>query len=449
MTPAAWWALAAIALRLALAWAVRDAGVFADMEQYHARAVHLLEHGTLPDALRGPGYPLALAAAYAVGGVRFGVARVLHALAGGALALVAAALARRAGAGRRAWVAAAVVAVYPGLVLSSVYLMPDGWYALWSLAAIVVAAEVHAVPATARRPAVRSLLAGACAGAAILTRSVGVAVLPSLAAALAWGPAGRGRRRSAATRVAAAAVACLLVLAPWLVFTTRVAGGPLLDATSGMNLLLGNHPGATGRLVIEQGPPLEAEHVAGAASVADASARAMRAGLRWAAGHPTDWARLAVKKLGYLFGLEGREHAWLYSSGYFGPRPPGIVRGWGLALILGFPLLAIGAAAGIAAAAPWRTPAGAASLLFVVATAALHVISFGESRFHLPLVPVFAAWAAVAANPDGRRWSLPGLVTASLVVVLLMWGWSTQLPELRDRVDLLARPDGWQHPLPY
>ena len=45
-------------------------------------------------------------------------------------------LARAAGAAR-AWVASAIVAVFPSLVLSSVYLMPEGLYALLVVTALV------------------------------------------------------------------------------------------------------------------------------------------------------------------------------------------------------------------------------------------------------------------------------------------------------------------------
>lgn len=440
------WVLAAIGVRLVMWWVARDAGVFADMEQYHARAVALLETGQLPDALRGPGYPTVLAAAYAIGGVSFTSARVLHALIGGGLALAAAWLARLAGAGARAWVAAAVVAVYPGLVLSSVYLMPEAWYAL--LCAIALGVATSAAP-EGRLPFARIAAAGAVAGAAILTRSVGLALLPALAAAVTWGAAARGRWLHAGLSIGALGVTCLLVLAPWLMFTTRIAGGPLLDATSGMNLLIGNHSSATGRLEMDQTPALFQRHVAGAASTADENARAIRAGVAWATANPGGWARLAVVKLGYVFGLEGREHAWGYSVGYFGARVPFTVRAWGAALLVGFPLLALGACAGLAVGVPWRTTAGMATALFVAGTAILHVVSFGESRFHLPLVPVLASWVAVAANGQGRRWSTPGVGLALVTSVALAWGWSTQWEDLAARLTTLAGPAGWSTNLPY
>ena len=303
VTPVAWCALVGVAARVLVAMAAADAGLFADMAQYDERARHLAATGTLwPDALRGPGYPALLAFAYTVFGPSLWTARVANALVGGALVVATGVLARAAGAGRHAWVASAIVAVYPALVLSSVYVMPEGLYALLIVATLV--AVRHRTPAFA-------VAAGLAMGAAMLTRSVGVALAAApLTLWLRAGRRGEASWRTALARLAMLAGACALVLAPWLAFTTRVAGGPLLDATSGVNLLLGNHPRATGRLVLGDEAELRGTYVAGAASTADGNARAIRAAVSWAFAHPGPWTQLAIAKLGYLFGLEGREHAW-------------------------------------------------------------------------------------------------------------------------------------------
>jgi hypothetical protein len=36
-----------------------------------------------------------------------------------------------------------------------------------------------------------------------------------------------------------------------------------------------------------------------------------------------------------------------------------------------------------------------------------------------------------------------------VATVLLAWAWNTQLPELRERLEVLAAPGGWQAALPY
>ena len=441
MTRIAGWAIVAVAARLAVSWASADSGVFADMAQYHERAVHLASTGTLfPDALRGPGYPALLALVYRLGGVSFWGARVANALVGGALAFVTGLLARRAGAGDRAWISSAVVALYPGLVLSSVYLMPEGLYTLLAMLALLLVRH-RALPFAAA--------SGLVAGLAILTRSVGVTLGVVAVAVAAWlWVTGATTMNAALTRIAAFAAACALVLAPWLLFTTNVAGGPLLDATSGMNVLLGNHDTATGRLNMDDDAPLRQQHVVGATSEADANARALGAGVAWAVAHPGAWLRLAGAKVGWLLGLEGREHAWVYSVGYFGTRTPLTVTLWGVALMTAFPLLVAAAALGLVRARGRLEPTHIALATFVVATIGLHVASFGESRFHLPLVPVFAVAVSLGATPRALA-SRARLLAAGAFVALLAFVWAGQAPELLEALSALRAPNGATTPRPY
>jgi hypothetical protein len=365
---------------------------------------------------------------------------VVNALLGGALALLTGVLAQKAGAGPRAWRASAIVAAYPALVLSSIYLMPEGLYSV--LAALCLMLVRH-------RSAAFALEAGVVAGAAMLTRSVGVAL--AAAPVMVWLVAalrGEARWAVAAARVAVFAAACLLTLTPWLLFTTRVAGGPLLDTTSGFNLLAGNNPRATGRLELADEPWLRETYVAGAAHAADGNARAVAAGVAWARNNPGPWLRLAALKLGYLFGLEGREHAWAYGGGYFGARAPLTVGVWGVLLLAYFHILLVAAVAGAVRTPGPALPVHLAMLAFVAATAALHVLSFGESRFHLPLVPMLAVAASLGGAPGAGRTPRDWRATAAaLVLAALALAWITQAPELLHALGRLREPGGWSsHP---
>ncbi len=251
-------------------------------------------------------------------------------------------------------------------------------------------------------------------------------------------------------RLALFAGACGLVLAPWLLFTSRVAGGPLLDATSGVNLLLGNHSRATGRLELGVEAELRKAYLAGASNAADGNARAIAAGVSWAAAHPGAWARLAVVKVAYLFGLEGREHAWVYGHAYFRARPAWMVTAWGLAMIASFPLLCVAAALGVVRAPRPAPPALLAIGAVVLATTALHVVSFAESRFHLPLVPLFAVLASLSG--EARRVTAPRAVrvgVTAVVLAALAVAWVSQLPELRVSLERLRASGGWTSAPPY
>jgi hypothetical protein len=101
---------------------------------------------------------------------------------------------------------------------------------------------------------------------------------------------------------------------------------------------------------------------------------------------------------------------------------------------------------------------------FVAATCALHVASFGESRFHLPLVPVLAVGASVgqgwrrtsasstastAGAPAAARTFSWRVAAVAVAIVLLSLVWLTQAGELLAALDRLRAPDGWQSALPY
>ena len=330
-------------------------------------------------------------------------------------------------------VAATFVAVYPGLVLSSIYLMPDSLFALWLVGCL---ASLH------RRPLGWAALAGALAGAAMLTRSLGILLVPTAAAVWAFEWArGDVSWRKVAVRAALFVAVCALVLAPWLNFTAGVSGRPLLDSTSGFNALVGSNPRATGRLEMRDSEWLSETYVRGATSVADADARALRAALAWAADNPSLWARLGITKVANLWGLEGREHSALYSRNYFGLRHDATVRAWGGALLASFPLLVVAALAGALGLGPgWTAPRVAVAAAILITTV-LHVLSFGESRFHLPLVPLLAILAS-GGWPSSQRVSRPQAVAAIAALLFLGWGWTQQLPELRQRLDTLVGPNG-------
>jgi 4-amino-4-deoxy-L-arabinose transferase-like glycosyltransferase len=443
MTQLALWAVVGVAARVAVSWASADAGVFADMAQYHERAQRLAATGTLwPDALRGPGYPAVLAVAYRLAGDSLWTARMANAVLGGALVVLTGVLARAAGAGARAWLASAIVALYPALVLSSVYVMPEGLYALWLVTALMLVRH---------RSARFAVAAGVVAGVAMLTRSVGLALIAAPVALWARAVAAAETSWPAALgRVALFGAAAAVVLLPWLAFTTRVAGGPLLDSTSGYNLLAGNNPRATGRLELGDEAWLRDTYLTGASSAADGNRRAIAAGLSWARDNPRAWLRLAAVKVGHLFGLEGREHAWVYGHAYFGARSATTVTLWGWLLLVSFPVLCVAAAIGVVRA-PRPAPAALVAIgAVVVATAALHVLSFGESRFHLPLVPLLAVVASLGASQRAtpRRSPLRIAVTAVTLAALSV-AWAAQWHELRPALDRLKAPDGWSSRPPY
>ena len=428
-------ALLGLSLRLAVS-GVEVGPPIADMAQYHDRAVYMREHQAFgPDALRGPGYPLLLVAAYSALGESTWAARVANSIVGALLVLASGLLARASGCGGRAWIASAIVAVYPGYLLSTLYLMSDTFYTLLSVTCLLLIA--------ARPGALSALGTGVVIGAGLLVRSAGLVLIPAVG--VAWALDLVRRRvtwKSVGVRGALAAVACAVVIAPWLFFTARVAGRPVLDTTAGYNALIGANPRATGRLELQDGTWIVETYMQGAASVADAELQGVRAAARWASENPQRWLKLGVAKLAYLWGLEGREHSALYSHQYYGELDGAVVLAWGIAVLVSFPLLVAAAIVGVAAAPGGWTPIRAAIATVIVVTSALHVLTFGESRFHLPLVPLMAAVAPLAWPWSPSQLTLVRTGGAVAVLGLLTWAWAGQHPGLWQRLDAIRQPGG-------
>jgi hypothetical protein len=223
----------------------------------------------------------------------------------------------------------------------------------------------------------------------------------------------------------------------------------MLDSAAAYNMLVGNNPRATGRLVMADVDWIFSTYLVGSVNEADRNRRAMRYTLQWIRANPAAWLRLVPLKVSYLWGLEGREHAWLYSVGYFGARAPATVWTWGALVIVTFPVLAVAAVLGLLKPGVTTEPAGAAIVMLLGLMTILHAISFGESRFHLPLVPFLAVLAVRGIG--GNTPPLTGIRrTAGLALALgLGAAWVSQAPELTARLVRLAAADGWQAMLPY
>jgi hypothetical protein len=122
---------------------------------------------------------------------------------------------------------------------------------------------------------------------------------------------------------------------------------------------------------------------------------------------------------------------------------------WGALLIVTFPVLAVAAVLGLLKPGLTTEPAGAAIVMLLGLMTMLHVISFGESRFHLPLVPFLAVLAV--RGIVGHAPPLTGVRRIAGLAIALGLGaaWVSQTPELTARLVRLAAADGWQAMLPY
>ena len=364
---------------------------------------------------RAPGYPLLLSALYAVIGFdnRIAAARLFQVLLGASLAPLTALLARQlrlaAPAARGAGV---IIAAYPILWMYPLGLASENLFILLLLAGVILSLR-----AIENRRLGAAILAGLLLGGATLTRGVLAAFLP-LAALVFF-------RRAGLRNALGLLLAALVVVLPWMVRNSLILGRPaFVENSLGYNLFIGYHPQGDGGFF------------SGAAVIplrmlddGERERWSMEQALGFIRSDPAGAAGRVVRRLGFLWGQEDRELLYFYSNNLFGPIPqPWLLMAY---LVLVSPLMLIGSSApfGMALNARGR---GLILGLFV-ASHLVYLPILAEPRFHLPLVPYLAVYAASAWSElrlssclgQGLRRLEPRWVLAlgAALVLLLLWVW--------------------------
>lgn len=218
------WALLAVALvlRLAVVAATFDTQTTLDPADFSHTGWSIAQgHGIPPSnrapaggpsAFRPPAFPLFLAAVYAGAGQESPpIARLAEALLGtlsvGLIGLIAARIwGRRVG-----MLALGIAALAPPLVILSTALVSEALFVPLTLAAVLAALEAR----RSSRPLRWAIVTGVLVGAAELTRTNALLLLPPLAIALWTAQPRRGRR--ALMRVSVMVAAAVLTVVPWTV----------------------------------------------------------------------------------------------------------------------------------------------------------------------------------------------------------------------------------------
>ena len=186
-----------------------------------------------------------------------------------------------------------------------------------------------------------------------------------------------------------------LVIGPWAYRNAVVMHSPILVSTNGgLNLWMGMPPHATGGFVgVEADPKIfQAWH-----SFSDEGARdryMYRQALHLAFRDLPGTIKLIPRKLFHLFSRDTWSVGWAQMTRVPRPLPPR------LKLLLGgiaeaYYVTAMGMAV-LALADPWvRRVIPSAILAVIVYWIAVHLIYFGEDRFHTPIVPLVAVLASL------------------------------------------------------
>lgn len=420
---------AALLIRLAHWWAVRDEPFFAwlamDSQEYDRWAQGIAAGDWMGSQVffQAPLYPYGLGVLYAVFGRSLDavyLAQIAVAVAG-CWALYRAG--RLMGGERVGLAAAGLAAFYGPFLFHDVQLLKESaavavtGFLLWSLAA---------------RPSRQYLASGILLGILALLRENALLLLPFLLP-LAVSKGLKGFVRRSAALIAGLALALLPVA-----LRNGIVGGDFLPTTfqGGVNFYIGNNPEADGTYqpivpgkqipALERQEPVRiAERELGRKLTAgEVSSFWMRKALSWSADHPADFFRLQLRKLRMFWSWYEQPDAVDY---YWVRRLSPALR-WGAPVEFG--TVALLTLAGL-----WlvrRNPGPfAPALLFALGWMLSTVAFFLFSRYRLPAVPALMILAAV---PLARISERPRTVPILAVIAALL------LPHLagfEPRLDLV------------
>jgi 4-amino-4-deoxy-L-arabinose transferase-like glycosyltransferase len=404
-TPACVTALVLLALAARLTWVAYshfspaafgdDAGTYDALGR--ALAAHH-EYPTLdgtPELFWPPGYPFVLAGVYRFADGSLRAALVLNAVLGALTVLLIYAIGARAFDRTTGYFAAAITALFPSLTFFVGVTLTEVPFTFLLLLAIwlIVESEV-----AGRRPL--GLAAFVVIGFAALVRGQAL-LLPLILTPFWWRSFGSWRH--ALRQVLAAFAIAIVVVAPWSVRNAFRSGTFIpISANAGPDLYIGHSAKSDGHFFradeFRYEPGLSQKEV---------EIRLNRDGSRRAIGyaftHPLRELELSARKLYWLYYSDHDALAW--NEGHGGNnflsytarlRLSAAADIWYWAVVL---CVVLGARTWFSARRPVR-------LLLVCVVAywtAIHVVFFGEPRFHAPILPVFALWAAAAVSALGRR----------------------------------------------
>lgn len=420
----------------------------------------------LPCTFRPPGYPFFLAGLCLTGGAQYYVVRLLQTLLIATQPVLTYLLARRMGGKGAARMAGLFVAFYPPLVLYSVALMPENVFISLLLASLLFLDK--AAQAGLRR---HTILAGVSLAAAILVRP---SFTPFLAVLLVWFLFRSGNVRKTAIQWTAIVGIVAVAAVPWSIRNTLQAGQfVFLDSTAGYNLYVGYNPRATGTFDLAVAQDLVKAFIdRGMASLAKEAgfkpdpalaqkllrkeifdyqrppgepkkayfreyadriesdvylhntgrARAVE----FMREHPGRALALIPLKFMHFWNLEHRIFLFAYSHDFIGPVPAVPLFMLFFLLLAPFPLLTVGALTAIVFNSSWNRT-WALILLPMGYLTVLHSLTFGDARFHYPIVPLLAILAAqnlgLVPRIKQASWVRKGVALFLIVLFASIWAY--------------------------
>ena len=308
-------------------------------------------------------------------------------------------LARRITGSTAGIVAASLVALHPNLVLNAAPALTESTFTALALGGLVLAGA----GAGARQSRAAVVAAGALLGLAGLVRPVGLVLVAVVSVGYAWA---RRPWRARLAPVGLLVTGALAVTLPWAIRNEVRMDRATLATSTGDNLCIGNHPDATGAFALPPWCFADVPALDGGRAEATRDRTHTSRALRWAIGHLAEQPRLVWQRTFWTLrsdhdGLRAvqsyEQDPWLHDGH---PRVERAIRviadAWWWVLVLA---AVVGALRWLRSRRPGRGIVVGAIVGLLIAVWPF----FGDTRFHLPIVPLLAVPAADALVTAAAR----------------------------------------------
>jgi 4-amino-4-deoxy-L-arabinose transferase-like glycosyltransferase len=380
-----------------------------DFAQYDLLALRLAEGKGFVDQTGEPtafyaiGWPFFLSVIYRIFGHSLVAAQLINALMGVGAVILTFAISRYLLDVTAALIATALVAVNPTLIL---YTSTHGTESLFVLEILLLTWLIMRVLASPNT--VGLILVGVLTGVAVLTRPVAVCI--PLAAFVAFFVMNRPDTRRTLKSVSVIVAVSALIVAPWIVRNAITVGVPSLQTTSGVVTWTGFNPQATGGFMspppIEGLTAIQAPGFGPETDEASANSAYMSATLKSLRANPIQVVALIPNKMFELWA--GHRHAVKHSTRMTERSIPKFITD-GLPILtqgyLVLLLLLVLAAFGMKHSRKfWLGGPGVVLTTAFVLWNVFHALTFGSGRYHVPLEPLLAIFAASAISAVLYTW---------------------------------------------
>ena len=369
---------------------------------------YVIPFGQGPTAYYPVGYPIVLGVVdfvllHTFGDHPIGAAAGVNVVCGVAAVALVFFIGRRLASDAVGLVAAAITALYPNLVYHTAAALTETVFNAVFLLFILVA--ISAPWAERRLERGRLVALGLLLGVCVLIRPVAAPLV--LALFVLWLLAGFGWRRAALYAGVIGAVALLLV-SPWIVRNIRVMHSATLSTNTGDNLCMSRHVGANGTFDFNNNACfIGFENVPRPEGETERDARNRRLAVDFVRDHPGEEVKLWFKRIYQTFHADW-DGVWAVESygdnEFMSDSTRQTLRWLGTDYYLATLALSGVALVLLTVRRTERDVRWALIPLAIVATVVLPVVAtFGDLRFKVPALPLFALLAAVPIVALARR----------------------------------------------